>query len=53
MAKRLILITSGFPYGKGETFLENEISYLADGFYTNCKALNHLQKHKVENHKQG
>jgi glycosyltransferase involved in cell wall biosynthesis len=32
MAKKLILITSGFPYGKSETFLETEIGYLANGF---------------------
>lgn len=32
MLKRLVLITSGFPYGKNETFLESEISYLANAF---------------------
>lgn len=28
----LILFTSDFPYGKGETFIENEIEYLASHF---------------------
>lgn len=33
MQKRnLILLTSSFPYGTGETFLENEIDYLCQGF---------------------
>jgi glycosyltransferase involved in cell wall biosynthesis len=32
MTKRLILLTASFPYGKGETFLENEIHYLAEAF---------------------
>jgi glycosyltransferase involved in cell wall biosynthesis len=32
MRKKLILITSGFPYGSHETFLETEINYLAEGF---------------------
>ncbi len=32
MNQRLILLTAGFPYGKGETFLENEIHYLSEGF---------------------
>lgn len=32
MRKKLILITSGFPYGSGETFLETEVTYLAKGF---------------------
>lgn len=30
--KKLILLTSEFPYGKGEPFLETEITYLADAF---------------------
>ncbi len=30
--KKLILLTSEFPYGKGETFLETEISFLAKEF---------------------
>ncbi|WP_165366190.1 glycosyltransferase [Brumimicrobium glaciale] len=32
MKKRLVLISSGFPYGKSETFLESEIKYLANVF---------------------
>lgn len=32
MKKRLVLITSGFPFGKSETFLETEITYLSDAF---------------------
>lgn len=32
MAQKLILITSGFPYGKGETFLETEIIFLCEAF---------------------
>ena len=28
----LVLITGGFPYGKGETFLEIELTFLADKF---------------------
>lgn len=30
--KELILITAGFPFGMGETFLETEVKYLAEGF---------------------
>lgn len=30
--KHLILLTSNFPYGTGETFLENEIEFLCQGF---------------------
>ena len=30
--KKLILLTSEFPYGKGETFLENEFPFLLNGF---------------------
>lgn len=30
--KALFFITSEFPFGKGETFIENEIFYLADAF---------------------
>lgn len=30
--KELILITGGFPFGNGETFLETEIKYLCSGF---------------------
>lgn len=30
--KELILVTAGFPFGMGETFLETEIDYLAEGF---------------------
>ncbi len=30
--KRLILLTSEFPYGKGETFLENEFPFLLNDF---------------------
>lgn len=30
--KKLILLTSEFPYGKGETFLETEIIFLAEEF---------------------
>ncbi len=30
--KHLILLTNHFPYGKGESFLENEINWLVDGF---------------------
>jgi glycosyltransferase involved in cell wall biosynthesis len=32
MRTQLVLITAGFPFGTGETFLENEIAFLADGF---------------------
>jgi glycosyltransferase involved in cell wall biosynthesis len=28
----LLFLTSGFPYGTGETFIENEIPFLAKGF---------------------
>jgi colanic acid/amylovoran biosynthesis glycosyltransferase len=31
-AQKLVLLTSEFPYGSGETFLETEITYLAKGF---------------------
>lgn len=31
-AKKLILLTSEFPFGKGETFLESELPYLAKEF---------------------
>ena len=30
--KNLYLFTDSFPYGKGETFLENEITYLSEKF---------------------
>src|SRR5690606_32670785 len=30
--KNLILLTNGFPYGKGEQFLETEMLYLAENF---------------------
>jgi glycosyltransferase involved in cell wall biosynthesis len=30
--EELILVTGGFPYGKGETFLETEVKFLAKGF---------------------
>ena len=30
--KKLLLLTSEFPYGKGETFLENEFPFLLNGF---------------------
>lgn len=30
--RKLILVTSQFPYGCGETFIENEIKYLAEAF---------------------
>lgn len=30
--KKLILLTGGFPFGNGETFLETEIKYLCEGF---------------------
>jgi glycosyltransferase involved in cell wall biosynthesis len=32
MRTQLVLITAGFPFGTSETFLENEIAFLADGF---------------------
>ena len=32
MRTQLVLITAGFPFGTGETFLENEITFLADEF---------------------
>ena len=32
MGKRLALFTNTFPYGKGETFLEDEINYTAQEF---------------------
>lgn len=32
MSKKLVLFTSEFPFGKGETFLETEIAYLSKGF---------------------
>lgn len=34
MKEFLILLTSNFPYGNGESFLENELQYLADSFST-------------------
>ncbi|MCB0539522.1 MAG: glycosyltransferase [Chitinophagales bacterium] len=30
--KTLIFLTDGFPYGKGETFVENEIKFLSERF---------------------
>jgi len=30
--KALVLVTSSYPFGKGETFLENEILFLAEAF---------------------
>jgi len=30
--KKLVLITSDFPFGKGETFLETELPFLAPTF---------------------
>jgi glycosyltransferase involved in cell wall biosynthesis len=30
--KNLLLVTAGFPYGKSETFLENELPIVAKGF---------------------
>lgn len=32
MKNKLFLFTADFPYGTGETFLETEITYLAEGF---------------------
>lgn len=32
MSSLCVLITTYFPYGKGETFLENELPYLANAF---------------------
>lgn len=32
MSSKLVLFTAGFPYGKGEAFLENEINILAANF---------------------
>jgi glycosyltransferase involved in cell wall biosynthesis len=32
MKNKLILFTADFPFGTGETFLETEIKYLAEGF---------------------
>ena len=32
MKETLILITSNFPFGKGETFLETELPYLSESF---------------------
>lgn len=32
MNQKLVLITAGFPYGKGETFLETEITFLCKAF---------------------
>jgi len=32
MSKKLILFTADFPFGSGETFLESEIGFLAEGF---------------------
>ncbi|MEY3499339.1 MAG: hypothetical protein RL308_1008 [Bacteroidota bacterium] len=32
MQKKLTLFTADYPYGTGETFLETEITYLAEGF---------------------
>ncbi len=33
MPKTLFFFTSSYPFGKGETFIENEISYLAEAFH--------------------
>lgn len=30
--KLCVLLTANYPFGKGETFLENEINYLSEGF---------------------
>jgi len=32
MAKVLVFFTASYPFGKGETFIENEIKYLAESF---------------------
>lgn len=32
MSQKLLLFTSSFPYGASETFLENELPYLAEAF---------------------
>ena len=44
----LILITAGFPFGKGETFLENEIEFLAKEF----KTIQIIAKHPNDNYKR-
>ena len=31
-SKILFFITASFPYGRDETFIENEINYLSDSF---------------------
>lgn len=36
MNTRLVLITSDFPFGKSETFLENELPFLSDNFREVC-----------------
>jgi glycosyltransferase involved in cell wall biosynthesis len=36
LRRTLIFFTAGFPYGNGETFIENEISYLAESFHKIC-----------------
>ena len=45
----LIFVTGSFPFGTGETFIENEIGYLAETFehvyiYTCCTILFKLGK---------
>ncbi len=34
MKNTLVFLTSGFPFGTGETFIESEIQYLSDAFHS-------------------
>ena len=50
MKKDLIFITDNYPFGKGETFIENEIGYLAENFkniYIISKNQKDVQTRKV------
>lgn len=50
MKKDLIFITDNYPFGQGETFIENEINYLAENFrsiYIISKNQRDIQTRKV------
>lgn len=50
MKKDLIFITDNYPFGQGETFIENEIEYLAENFkniYIVSKNQNDIQTREV------
>lgn len=48
--KKLIFVTSKFPFGNGETFIENEIKYLSNSFdkvYIYATEANSLDKYRT------